>query len=344
MDASLNPGHAAHVENKSGHLREQVTTNNGRNPDQLKRMTTNTINRSPQGENALMPQNGVVPFQNETLNCTVRAVVKDGEPWFVAKDVCDALSIADSKSSLRFLEDDEKGVHSMHTLGGIQQVSIINESGLYSLILRSRKPEAKKFKKWVTAEVLPSIRKTGGYMVARPEETPEEIMARAMLIAGDTIKRQTERLKQLETEREKNAAYVIYGKSVEVANGSKLIGTYAKMLTQGGMIIGEKRLFALLRELGILGKTGSRYNEPCQYHIEKGYFRVTTRTITHSDGVEQTKITPRLLPKGQIWLTDKFYKLWNTNPGVFTPFVGKGSCLRLDMKEYIARGDIDDVA
>ena len=131
---------------------------------------------------------------------------------------------------------------------------------------------------------------------------------------------------------------------MEVAKGSKLIGTYAKMLTQGGMIIGEKRLFALLRELGILGKTGSRYNEPCQYHIEKGYFRVTTRTITHSDGVEQTKITPRLLPKGQIWLTDKFYKLWGTTPEVFTPFVGKGSCLRLDMQDYIARGDIDDVA
>ena len=80
-------------------------------------MTTSIVNGSPQGENALMPQNGVVPFQNETLNCTVRAVVKDGEPWFVAKDVCNALSIADSKSSLRFLEDEEKGVHSMHTLG-----------------------------------------------------------------------------------------------------------------------------------------------------------------------------------------------------------------------------------
>lgn len=324
-----------------------MTTNNGHKPNQLKHMTTSIVNGSPQGENALMPQNGVVPFQNETLNCTVRAVVKDGEPWFVAKDVCDTLEIrTDSIRSI--LEDDEVDSINPNSIGVAQNGGraplIINESGLYSLILRSRKPEAKKFKKWVTAEVLPAIRKTGGYMVARPEETPEEIMARAMLIAGDTIKRQTERLKQLETEREKNAAYVIYGKSVEVANGSKLIGTYAKMLTQGGMIIGEKRLFALLRELGILGKTGSRYNEPCQYHIEKGYFRVTTRTITHSDGVEQTKITPRLLPKGQIWLTDKFYKLWNTNPGVFTPFVGKGSCLRLDMKEYIARGDIDDVA
>lgn len=310
-------------------------------------MTTSIVNGSPQGENALMPQNGVVPFQNETLNCTVRAVVKDGEPWFVAKDVCDALELR--TDNLRaILEEDEIDTVNPYTIGVAQNGGraplIINESGLYSLILRSRKPEAKKFKKWVTAEVLPSIRKTGGYMTTRPEDTPEQIMARAVLLAQDAIKRKDDHIHQLEAEREKNAAYVIYGKSVEVAKGSKLIGTYAKMLTQGGMIIGEKRLFALLRELGILGKTGSRYNEPCQYHIEKGYFRVTTRTITHSDGVEQTKITPRLLPKGQIWLTDKFYKLWNTNPGVFTPFVGKGSCLRLDMKEYIARGDIDDVA
>lgn len=296
-----------------------------------------------QADCANMTRNGVVPFQNETLNCTVRAVVKDGEPWFVAKDVCDALEIGNSRQAVSYLDDDEKGVTTNDTLGGTQQVSIINESGLYSLILRSRKPEAKKFKKWVTAEILPSIRKTGGYMTTRPEETPEQIMVRAVLLTQNAIKRKDEHIHQLEAERERNAAYVIYGKSVEVANGSKLIGTYAKMLTQGGMIIGERRLFALLRALGILGKTGSRYNEPCQYYIEKGYFRVTTRTITHSDGVEQTKITPRLLPKGQIWLTDKFYKLWNTNPEVFTPFVGKGSYLRLDMKEYIAKGNIDDV-
>lgn len=98
---------------------EQVTTNNGHKPDQLKRMTTNTINRSPQGENALMPQNGVVPFQNETLNCTVRAVVKDGEPWFVAKDVCDALELR--TDNLRaILEEDEIDTVNPYTIGVAQ--------------------------------------------------------------------------------------------------------------------------------------------------------------------------------------------------------------------------------
>lgn len=298
-----------------------------------------------QADCANMTGNGIKLFQNSDLNCNIRTVTIDEEPWFVGKDVCVALGYMNATQTMN---DHCRGVSKRYpiidSLGRTQEVRIINEPDMMRLICGSKLESAQRFEAWVFEEVLPSIRKTGGYMATRPEDTPEEIMARAVLLAQDAIKRKDDHIHQLEAERERNAAYVIYGKSVEVAKGSKLIGTYAKMLTQGGMIIGEKRLFALLRELGILGKTGSRYNEPCQYHIEKGYFRVTTRTITHSDGVEQTKITPRLLPKGQIWLTDKFYKLWNTNPEVFTPFVGKGSCLRLDMKEYIARGDIDDVA
>ena len=123
-------------------------------------MINNIINHKTQGENALMPQNGVVPFQNETLNCTVRAVVKDGEPWFVAKDVCDALEIGNVSQAVSYLDEDEKSniITNDIAQNGGRAPLIINESGLYSLILRSRKPEAKKFKKWVTAEVLPSIR------------------------------------------------------------------------------------------------------------------------------------------------------------------------------------------
>lgn len=235
-------------------------------------MITNTINGSPQGENALMPQNGVVPFQNETLNCTVRAVVKDGEPWFVAKDVCDALEIGNVSQAVSYLDEDEKSniITNDIAQNGGRAPLIINESGLYSLILRSRKPEAKKFKKWVTAEVLPSIRKTGGYMTTRPEDTPEQIMARAVLLAQDAIKRKDDHIHQLEAERERNAAYVIYGKSVEVANGSKLIGTYAKMLTQGGMIIGEKRLFALLGSWGFSAKPEAVTTNPVNTTLRRG--------------------------------------------------------------------------
>ncbi len=264
-------------------------------------MTTSIVNGSPQGENALMPQNGVVPFQNETLNCTVRAVVKDGEPWFVAKDVCNALSIADSKSSLRFLEDEEKGVHSMHTLGGTQQVSIINESGLYSLILRSRKPEAKKFKKWVTAEVLPSIRKHGAYATkAKLEEMLSD--PDAMILTLQALKAEREKRKALEAKAAEDAPYAHFGRCVEVSEGCILIGEFAKILAQNGMETGQNRLFEYLRNEGIMGRHGNRHNVPAQEYIEAGYFRLTYRVIQRSDGSQQSKPTPYLTPRGQIWL------------------------------------------
>lgn len=111
-----------------------------------------------------------------------------GEPWFVAKDVCDVLGIKDQAQSVRYLDDDEKNTLSIKQGNrGNPMTTIINESGLYSLILRSRKPEAKAFKKWITSEVLPSIRKKGGYMVAKDDETPEEVLARAVLLAQDSI-------------------------------------------------------------------------------------------------------------------------------------------------------------
>ena len=264
-------------------------------------MTTSIVNGSPQGENALMPQNGVVPFQNETLNCTVRAVVKDGEPWFVAKDVCNALSIADSKSSLRFLEDEEKGVHSMHTLGGTQQVSIINESGLYSLILRSRKPEAKKFKKWVTAEVVPSVRKHGAYATkAKLEEMLSD--PDAMILTLQALKAEREKRKALEAKAAEDAPYAHFGRCVEVSEGCILIGEFAKILAQNGMETGQNRLFEYLRNEGIMGRHGNRHNVPAQEYIEAGYFRLTYRVIQRSDGSQQSKPTPYLTPRGQIWL------------------------------------------
>ncbi len=110
-----------------------------------------------------------------------------GEPWFVAADVCDCLELGNPRSSLALLDEDEKGVHTVDTLGGNQQMATVSEPGLYSLILRSRKPEAKAFKRWITHEVLPAIRKTGGYIPASPDMTNDEIMSRALLIATDTI-------------------------------------------------------------------------------------------------------------------------------------------------------------
>ncbi|WP_418717487.1 Bro-N domain-containing protein [Bilophila wadsworthia] len=129
-------------------------------------------------------------FQHEMFG-SLRILRKDaqGEPWFVAKDVCKCLELTDASKTISLLDDDEKGTNTVRTLGGEQQMLVISEPGLYSLILRSRKPEAKAFKRWVTHDILPSIRKTGGYLATKPDDTPETILARAVLIAQDTIKR-----------------------------------------------------------------------------------------------------------------------------------------------------------
>jgi len=131
-------------------------------------------------------------------NMDVRIIDKDNNPWFVLNDVCKILELENPRNITARLDEDEKdAVHIVDTIGRSQEMTIINESGLYSLILRSRKPEAKRFKKWVTSEVLPSIRKTGGYMVSIPNETPEQILSRALLLAKDTMDRQTQEIAEL---------------------------------------------------------------------------------------------------------------------------------------------------
>lgn len=123
-----------------------------------------------------------------------RAIKRDGEPWFVAADVAAALEIGRTDDAVGRLDDDEKGADIVRTPGGDQRMTVINESGLYSLIMTSRKPAAKRFKKWVTAEVLPEIRKTGGYMLAAPDETPEELFVRALKVAQATVERQKKQI------------------------------------------------------------------------------------------------------------------------------------------------------
>lgn len=135
----------------------------------------------------------------------VRTVTDErGEPWFVAKDVCDVLGVADHTTATRDLESDEKGTHSVRTPGGDQSMLTVSESGLYALIFKSRKPDAKVFRKWVTSEVLPAIRRDGGYMLMRENETPEDLMARALVVARETLARSEQRRKQLEIELDKS--------------------------------------------------------------------------------------------------------------------------------------------
>ena len=146
-----------------------------------------------------MSQNKVKVFENEQFG-QIRVELINNEPWFVGKDVADALGYSDTAQAVRdHVEDEDKGVVEMTTPGGVQKMVSINESGFYSLVLSSRISTAKMFKRWVTSEVLPSIRKTGGYIATSDDMTDEEIMAKALLVATSTNEKRNERIKQLES-------------------------------------------------------------------------------------------------------------------------------------------------
>lgn len=230
---------------------------------------------------------------------------EDGEPWFVAKDVLDVLDL--DKTALRKLDEDEKGVDSIHTPGGKQQMTTVTEPGFYKLVMRSRKPEAKAFQRWVTHEVLPALRRDGGYMVAR-DETPEQTMARAVLLAQATIDRQRSRIAGLEAENEEMRPKALFADAVAASDGTCLVGEFAKMLRQNGVSIGQNRLFAMLREDGYLGKVGQNRNVPTQRSMELGLFRIKETAITHSDGHVTINRTPKLTGKGQRYFLERYCK------------------------------------
>lgn len=228
-------------------------------------------------------------------------VVKDdnGEPWFVARDVCSALGL--DHTAHRRLDADEKGLTKVQTLGGMQTVTTINESGLYTLMVRSNKECVKPFRKWVTGEVLPSIRKKGGYIAAAPDESPEQIMARAVLLAQDTIARQKAQIEELKPK-------ALFADAVAASDGTCLVGELAKMMRQNGVQIGQNRLFEKLRQDGYLGKSGSNYNVPTQRAMEMGLFRIKETSITHSDGHITVQRTAKVTGKGQQYFINRFIK------------------------------------
>lgn len=245
--------------------------------------------------------NEIVPqaFTSQEFG-TIRAMRgEDGEPWFIAKDVCDALGLGRQQDSTRYLDDDEKGECLVNTPSGEQRMVTVSEAGLYSLILRSRKPEAREFKRWVTHDVLPSIRREGGYMVARQDETPEQTMARAVLIAQKTIERKDARIAELEPK-------ALFADAVAASDGTCLVGELAKMLRQNGVEVGQNRLFEVLRNDGFLGKSGSNRNVPTQRAMEMGLFRIKETAITHSDGHVTINRTPKVTGKGQRYFVERY--------------------------------------
>ena len=234
---------------------------------------------------------------------------KAGEPWFVAKDVCDILELSNVTEALRSLDDDEKSNFRISEVAqnGGRAPLIISEPGLYKLIMRSRKPEAKEFQRWVTHEVLPQIRKTGGYIPATDADDDMTILAKAVMIGQRTMEAQKRKIASQQSRIVELEPKARFADAVAASDGTCLVGELAKMLRQNGMDIGQNRLFRLLQADGYLGKSGSNRNVPTQRAMELGLFRIKETTVTHADGHTTVSRTPKVTGKGQRYFIDRYW-------------------------------------
>jgi anti-repressor protein len=248
--------------------------------------------------------NDLIQFQYEGRQ--VRTIEKDGEPWFVLRDVCEVLELTNSRMVAERLDHDEKGVSQIDTLGGKQETTIINESGLYNVILRSDKPEAKQFRKWVTSEVLPTIRKHGAYVTT---DKLEAIMndPDSWITMLNALKKERTEKEQLRIQTEADRPKVLFADAVSVSDGAILIGELAKILKGNGVDIGQNRLFEKLRQDGyLIRRKGTDYNAPTQRAMELGLFKVKETAVTHSDGHVTVSKTTKVTGKGQIYFVNRY--------------------------------------
>ena len=240
----------------------------------------------------------------------IRTAGTADNPMFCLPDICKILAL-DSSAVMRRLED---GVISSHpiqdSLGRTQQANFVNEDGLYDVILDSRKPEAKAFRKWVTSEVLPSIRKTGSYSITNLSRKELALM---VIEAEEEKERLALENKQQAAVIEEQRPKAVFADAIVGSKSSCLIGELAKIISQNGYKIGQNRLFAWLREKHFLGTSGEYYNIPNQKYIEQGLFEI--KKTTHSEnGVMKTTSTPKVLPKGQMYFINIFLR---KNPTLF---------------------------
>ena len=246
-------------------------------------------------------------FKNEDFE--IRGGLINNEPYFCLTDICRALEIQDTNGVKNAIDTEfDKGgrfnLTPLQTAGGVQNFIMITESELYFVLMRSDKPNAKEFRKWVNIEVLPSIRKHGAYLT--PQKIEEALLNPDTIIKlAQELKIEREKRANLEKEATQNTAYVSFAKSVEASVDSVLIGNYAKLLSDSeGVRIGQNSLFEWLRENGYLITGGARHNVPYQRYIDNGYFEVTTQTFAGSTGAHQRFIT-KITGKGQIALSVK---------------------------------------
>nr|DAH22791.1 MAG TPA: repressor domain protein [Caudoviricetes sp.] len=253
--------------------------------------------------------NEIKVFSNEEFG-SIRRVEVNGEFWLVGKDVAQALGYAKPENALatHVDRDDTLKWGIMDSLGRIQNTTLINESGMYSLALSSKLPSAKKVRRWVTSEVLPSIRKHGAYMT---QETLEAAILNPdyLLKVATALKEETDKRKALESKVQADAPKVLFADSVAASTSTVLIGELAKIMRQNGINMGEKRLFQWMRDNGYLVKRkGTDHNMPTQLSMEQGLFRVKETVISHSDGHTSISKTPKVTGKGQTFFLNKFLR------------------------------------
>lgn len=236
----------------------------------------------------------------------IRTITKDDEPMFCLADVCRILEIknvSDCKSRLR-----QKGVVTTDTLtnGGKQKMIFIDESNLYKTIFQSRKDSAERFTEWVTSEVLPSIRKNGGYITGQETLSDEELLSKALMVAQRKIDEKNNIIAMQDSRIQGMIPKEIFADAVSASHTSILVGDLAKLICQNGYQIGQKRLFDWLRANGYLIKSGSSYNMPTQRYVEQGLFEIKESNLVNPDGSVRITRTPKVTGKGQVYFVNKF--------------------------------------
>lgn len=243
--------------------------------------------------------NEIKIFKNPQFG-SIRTMMQGNEPWFVGKDVAELLGYANPSKALADHVDDEDKLNN-ESLSSLGQRGgwIINESGLYSLILSSKLPTAKEFKRWVTSEVLPSIRQTGGYIAGQEDMSDADLMAKALLVAQRQIAQRDKQLAEMQPK-------ALFADSVCASSTSILIGELAKILKQSGVNTGQQRLFAWMRDNGyLIRRKGADYNMPTQRSMEMQLFEIKESVVAHADGHTSINKTPKVTGKGQIYFINK---------------------------------------
>lgn len=233
-------------------------------------------------------------------NHEVRSLLLNNEPWFVGKDVAEVLGYAKPLNAIaqHVDKDDSLKQGLTDSLGRQQKTIFVNESGLYALIFGSKLESAQKFKRWVTSEVLPTLRKTGQYQVK--ELSGQELMAKALIEAQSFLAAKDKQIEEMKPK-------VVFADAVATSHTSILVGELAKILKQNGIDMGQKRLFAWLREKGYLIKRqGTDYNMPTQKAMELGLFEIKEGSYVNGSGVNITTKTPKITGKGQQYFINKF--------------------------------------